>query len=147
MKRECCRHPRASRGFAALIEIIIVMALILGGVVLYMNMMKGSKKASDDMDHAFNGTGTTTAPVPGVYEPQSIPGRAIRKAEAVQCQENLRELRMMIEAAKTENEGKYPPNLESIQGSIKFRECPISHQMYTYNPETGELKCPYHTDY
>lgn len=84
MKRECRHHPRASRGFGSLIEIMIVAVLILGGTLLYMGMMGGPGSVRQVQQQLDNKPGT-----PGVSEPQSLPARAIQKARGDVCREIL----------------------------------------------------------
>lgn len=147
MKRACC-HPRASRGFGSLIEILIVMAIILGGTAMYMGM-SGSSGANDAMRELANEKGTKS--VPGYTEPQSIPGKAIRKAVSFECKNNLDQMRKFIMMAKDESQDNntYPARLEDIPDSIRIRECPVTHQQYTYDPATGQIKCtcPGHEEY
>jgi len=135
MKPVCCRLPRASRGFAGLIEILIVALIILGGTLLYLGMMKGTTKQVRQMDNGAPG-------MSGVSEPQSLPGKAIRKADNTVCQSNLSQLRQFIQMSQG-TDGKYPLSLESIQGTEQIRVCPVCHLPYSYDPETGQVKCQY----
>lgn len=140
MKRECCHRPFVSRGFAALIEILIVAFIIIGGMAMYMSMNRDAASLTTSIDQV----GT------GVSEPQSIPGKAVRKAVSMECQENLRQLRMMIDSDRFETEdGGYPQTLESMQGAASIDKCPVSGKPYDYNPETGQVHCttPGHEKY
>lgn len=138
MKRAHCRPPRASRGFAALIEILLVALLILGGAAMYMGMLKGTGAGQKASPQLTNGAPA----MPGVSEPQSLAGKAIQKAHGTECQSNLAQLRQFILMSQG-TDGKYPPSLGSIQGTEQIRVCPVCHQPYTYDPETGQVKCPY----
>lgn len=138
MKRECC-PPRASRGFAALIEILVVAALIVGGIVMYLNFSGGSKATSDTM-RALDNASSPNDPT----APRSIPGMAIRKARSTQCQENLRQIRMLVMTARNESEtGSVPPTLQAIPDSAQIRFCPVGKVEYEYNSASGEVQCPF----
>ena len=149
MKPVCCR-PRVSRGFAALIEIIIVAALILGGVMLYMNMNKGITQTQKDLDAVSSGKLPTTAsgsPL-AVTNPTSLAGQAIRRASSEGCESNLRQIRMLIQSYQTDH-SCFPASLTELPDSIKIRSCPVSKADYDYNPTTGEIHCtcPGHEKY
>ncbi|MHB9023634.1 MAG: hypothetical protein ACYC7E_05585 [Armatimonadota bacterium] len=136
MKQACCRHPRASRGITALIEIIIVLVIILGGMSLYFGLNRSAGTLDRELD------GGPSQSLPG--QPQSLPGKVIRRAEGVECQSNLRQLRMMVDADKDQTEeGGYPPSLQAIQGASKISQCPIGNVPYTYDPSTGKVSCAY----
>lgn len=131
MKPPCCRLPRGRRGFAALIEIIIVAALILGGLALYLSFSGGYGKMPD-----------VGGPVGD--QPASVPGRAIQKAHSMECQQDLRQLRMLINMSKGEGEsGGYPQSLEAMPEASKIRTCPVGGEPYTYDPTTGRVSCPH----
>lgn len=89
--------------------------------------------------------GATVAPssTPRTYvrQPQSIPGRAVYKARGEQCQENIRQMRMLIQMNTDENGGVFPKSLTDVPDSIKVRSCPVGGQDYVYDPATGRLYC------
>ena len=142
MKRECC-HPRASRGFAALIEILIVAALIVGGLAWYLTMSGGSSSNSEVERMLNDQPGSATRSDPTA--PRSIPGRAIRKAQGVGCDSNLNQCRMLVMTAKNDSEdgNTYPPSLSAIPETAQVRFCPVGKREYTYDPATGEVHCPF----
>lgn len=142
MKPACSHRPRASRGFAGLIELVIVAVIILAGVALYVSMNRDAARQAEDLKRD-----TTSA---GTEAPRSVPGMAIRRAKTFECQSNLRQLRMLIMTAKSENEdGAAPASLTTLAGAEEIRTCPVSGQEYTYDPATGEVKCtqPGHEKY
>ena len=117
---------------------MIVAIIIVGGMMMYFGMMNSS--GSREVQQELNSSSSTNAP--GVSQPQSLPGRAIRKARDTECQSNLNQLRQFIMMSQG-TDGKYPPSLASIQGTEQIRECPVCHQPYSYDPETGQVKCTY----
>jgi prepilin-type N-terminal cleavage/methylation domain-containing protein len=73
-------------------------------------------------------------------------------AEDVACQANLRTIRKQIYFYEKDNTS-FPAALddlkpEYLRESIRFK-CSRSHLDYTYDPNTGELSCPYppHANY
>jgi|GEM_PF-1782179 len=57
MKRACC-HPRSKPGFWALIEIVVVLAIILVGISLYFGLSGSRNRAEREL---LDPTGTTVA--------------------------------------------------------------------------------------
>jgi hypothetical protein len=166
MKQACCRPPRAKRGIIGLIEIVIVAVIILGGVLLYINMSKSALKTEKDLDSigtttttatgapAAGGANGTAAPAHGGSptadfqrvgnEPQSLPGKVLARARGEGCESNLRQLRMLIDSAKTDNaDGKAPASLDALPEAAQIKACPQSKAPYTYDPATGEVHCTY----
>lgn len=144
MKQACCRHPRAKRGEFGIVPLIIVVVLVVAGVFFYMKFAakKAQQQAQQDV-----------APPSGVaplVAPSSLPGKVLRKAESFECQNNLRQLRQLIDMAKNDNaEGKYPESLAAMPESTKISACPVSREPYTYDPATGKVSCtcPGHENY
>ncbi|HOF86805.1 MAG TPA: hypothetical protein PLZ36_01705 [Armatimonadota bacterium] len=144
MKQEWCRHPRARRGAFGFVELIIVVVIILGGVLLYINLTASADKAGQEAEQAAPAAG---APL---VAPASVPGKAVRRAVSMECQSNLRQLRMLIENAKGEGEdGGYPPALTDIKDAASLNACPVSKEAYHYDQTTGKVSCacPGHESY
>jgi len=69
---------------------------------------------------------------------KSMPAQVKDKATGVECQSNLRQLRMSIDMEKQVSDqppATLPSGLESIS------KCPISGQAYTYDARTGQVGC------
>lgn len=108
----------AYRGFA-LIEILLVIAIIALLVAGYHGL--SSRDGAEDEG------------------PQTTPGRAIQKAESVECAANLKQLRMLIEMHVIEH-GEYPRQFTpGDQGTMG--RCPVSNEAYRYDPQTGRIHC------
>jgi hypothetical protein len=79
-----------------------------------------------------------------INEPaQTLPGRVVQHALGSKCQENMRQLRMLIDTSKDETTGSYPSSLASVSGADRLSQCPVSHQPYTYDPATGQVHCTF----
>lgn len=74
-------------------------------------------------------------------------GRAatpLAKAHDTECMMNLRSARQAIAAYRVSDDEKYPASLTELRELPKeCRECVVSHMPYTYNPQTGEVHCPF----
>lgn len=126
---------RVKRGFG-IVEVIIVLVVILCGVLLYVTISNGAKKAQQEAVQDV-----TKQPGEG---PHSVLGKAYQKGVSPACQENLRQLRMMIDMAKQDDaDGKYPESLSAISGAAQISSCPIAKEPYTYDPATGKVSCTY----
>ncbi len=121
MNKNDRRLAAFSKGFA-LVELLVVMVVLVGLAALYFGMRgKGEK-----MEPRFEGEAQTTL------------GKAVQKGESVECQNNLRQLRLMIQMEAME--GSNPAQLDANWG-VSLR-CPVSGYEYRYNPETGQVWCP-----
>jgi len=121
VNRSGCRRAALSKGFG-LVELLIVMVVIVGLAALYFGMRGKEKQA----EPKFEGEAQTTL------------GKALQKSESVECQNNLRQLRLMIQMKAME--GSNPPQLDPEWG-IALR-CPVSSYPYGYDPQTGQVWCP-----
>lgn len=108
-----------ARGFAlvGLLLVIVIIGLTLGA---YFGL---GHKQTDSED----GRATTT------------PGRAIEKAKSVECANNLRQLRMLIQTEMTVD-SDYPKKLNAENGGA-LTHCPVSGKPYSYDPRTGRVWC------
>ncbi len=121
MNKSDCRRATLSKGFA-LVELLVVMVVLVGLAALYFGMRgKGEK-----VEPQFEGEAQTTL------------GKAVQKGESVECQNNLRQLRLMIQMDAME--GSNPAQLDPKWG-IPLR-CPVSGYLYKYDPQTGRVWCP-----
>ena len=70
---------------------------------------------------------------------KSIPKQAVEKAQGVDCQSMLQQVRASIQMATMDNEDKPPPSIPPDMQN--YAKCPVSGQPYTYDPQTGTVKC------
>ena len=69
----------------------------------------------------------------------------LAKAHDTECLYNVRSVRQSIEAFRAgDSEGKNPQSLSELKELPKgFTKCPVGHVDYVYDPQTGEVHCPY----
>jgi len=106
---------RGHRG-ALLIELIIVVVIIALLAAAYLGLMRRS---------------------PGGKGEKPTPKEAMDKARGVECANNLRQLRALIQMKVAEDE-RYPAALDSSSGMAR---CPVSGQAYRYDPRSGRVWC------
>ncbi len=119
----------SKNGFT-LISLLVVLALI-GLLAVSLYGLGGKKDAGTS--NGANG------------ESQSIPARAIDKAEDVTCQSNLRQLRQGV-SMYTMSGDPAPSSLADLKMDSITR-CPISGKPYRYDPQTGKVWCETHPQY
>ena len=76
---------------------------------------------------------------PGLENAQSIPGKALAKAESVSCQNNLQQLRSSIRM-DTDSNGQPPAGI-GTGAMAAVSKCPITGNSYSYDPQTGKVWC------
>jgi prepilin-type N-terminal cleavage/methylation domain-containing protein len=104
------------RGFA-LVELLVVVIIILLLTLAYFGYVGHNKSA-------------------GKQEKTTM-GQAIDKGHSVECMNDLNQLRQALQMRYQEDE-KYPATLDGLGVPTK---CPVSGQPYTYDPQTGTVKC------
>lgn len=122
------------RSGASLIGLVISVAVILILMLLVL--------------HGIGGKGGEGL-VPGSKElnrqpGESIPQAAANRAKGVQCQSNLRQIRLALQMALQGEEGRPPASLAdlSAQGvTPDITRCPVSGQPYSYDPASGKVWC------
>lgn len=112
-------RPVRHRGMmlVELLLVVVIIALVAGA---YYGL--GRKSSQEE-----EGRATTT------------PGQAIEAAKAAECANNLRQLRMLMQAEQT-IEGDNPRKFNPEQGG-SLTHCPVSGKAYQYDPSTGRIWC------
>jgi hypothetical protein len=139
MKPVCCRPRRTERAWA--------FALLLALLALSCLVLTSCKKQADESPDTAVVDRTEGGYAPGQIRPepaQSVPGKAVQRAIGHKCQENLRQVRMLIMSAKMDSEdGTHPASLTALPEAARISSCPLGHEAYTYDPATGEVHCPH----
>lgn len=128
---------RRGTGFI-LIELLIVVAIIAMMAGVYFAWY--NPKHARELKKSIEG-GPEDVPVGA----DTVLGQAIKKAESVECMNNLNQLRQSIQMYAGDN-GSYPPSLDPLNLPSMIR-CPVTGAAYTYDPQTGTVKCPSHPKY
>jgi hypothetical protein len=76
---------------------------------------------------------------PGLENASSIPGKALAKAETVDCKNNLQQLRSSIQMDV--DQGQQPPASIGQGPMASVSKCPITGKTYGYDPQTGKVWC------
>jgi hypothetical protein len=145
--KQLCSLRRAN--FVKLFFYILAMAII----PFILASCFGKQQAAAPAETSSNVDRTEAGGAAGqiTSEPaQSIPGRAVQKAISEKCKENIRQIRLSIFADKDSNGGQYPATLgDAVKGGGYATSCPIGHEQYSYDSETGKVNCPHpgHEDY
>jgi len=116
-------RQRASRSRAfGLVEILVVMVILVALAAFLYPKIVGNRRTAD---------GKAATP--------------LAKAHDTERMSNIRSVRQCIAAFKAgDSEEKNPTELTAMRELSKdLRECPVSHMAYQYNPQTGEVHCPY----
>lgn len=81
----------------------------------------------------------------------TVVGQSFARAKDDVCMNNLRQIRLAIEVAKSADpDGTLPATLEEVRGlGPDMKACPIDKVAYEYDPATGTVKCnhPGHKKY
>ena len=121
------QQARRNAGGFALIEILVVMALIVilaGGLYSLYGGKGGSKKGE-------------------AKTPLSV-------AHDSECLQNLGSVRQCIKAEEATDDEKHPDSLTAVKSiPTELRACPVGKEPYAYDPATGQVHCvhPGHESY
>lgn len=118
---------RNNRGQWAIIEIVVVMAIIVVAAWYFYPKYIGE---------------------PGQGIQNGGPATPKERAESVECQSNLTQVRAAINMYQQSNE-QYPASLADMSEVNSISKCPISEVPYSYDPGTGRVWCttPGHEQY
>lgn len=119
------------RGGFTIIATLITVAIICILMVVMMQGMGDSVPAARP-----DGRGKT------------IPGAAKAQAEDQVCLSNLSQVRQGIQIAMVGTDTP-PPTIEDARIGQQFYSCPLGHEPYKYDPQTGRVQCvhPGHENY
>lgn len=121
------RTDNSERGQASLIGLLVVA--VLGVFLVWFFVMRPhparpGEKGLEDLS-------------------KTTMGQAIQEGHAVDCQNNLSQIRQAMQMWHT-SEDRNPTTLSALSAdgvtpSILF--CPVSHRPYSYDPRTGRVWC------
>ncbi len=112
---------RRAQTLVATLIVIVIIAML---AVVLMNGSLGPGKSSRK-----DGLGTT------------IPGAVKLAARDDVCRSNLGQTRMGIQIARSNADDTPPATLDEIRIGKDFLQCPIGKEPYSYDPQTGDVKC------
>jgi hypothetical protein len=112
----------------SLVGLLVAAAIVL---LLMVVVMKGTNTfaVNGGVSQRKDGLGKT------------VPGMAFAATRDDVCRMHLHDLRMAIDLQHQTNDEAFPATLEDTKQGSEFYSCPIGHEPYNYNPETGEVKC------
>lgn len=111
---------RNRRDAWSLVEILVVLALLL---ILAIWLLP-----------KYTGRGTEPS-----GQPRKTPENA---ALAVQCRNNLQQIRLAIRMARPTGEEPLPTSLQELRLPTEMLYCSVSRQPYWYDSHTGRVQCP-----
>mgnify|MGYP001128634329 CR=1 FL=1 len=116
---------RNNRGqIFTIIEILVVVAILVAAGLYIANKYVG-------------GQNDKVSGVSGTSDPKN-------RALAVECMNNLNQIRLAIDMYRQSNEeGRFPASLKEIESSVGegMLKCPVSGVPYSYDPNTGRVWC------
>jgi len=130
-----------NRGSWSLIALLVVAAIIIIAAAFYF------------------GQGGTTGPVTvkkdsklldSKSKKETVFGQSLDTAKAADCSERLRQITMGIRSWKaSEGTEANPKSLRDLGLGVgaDYFKCPVSGKDYTYDPATGVVKCPTHSNF
>jgi type II secretory pathway pseudopilin PulG len=111
-------HETRGMALISMIISLLIMALL---IYVALTLYSGGKD---------NATETITVP--------------IERGRAVQCLAQIRKVETAIQMYLAEN-GRYPSSLNEVDDLTKEDfYCPVTNNLYNYNPRTGKITCPDH---
>ncbi|MHB8996815.1 MAG: hypothetical protein ACYC63_16320 [Armatimonadota bacterium] len=111
---------------------------ILGAVALLIVTLTGGCKGKAETKPESVPFSQQTSH-PGLENASSVPGRALAKAETVECQNNLQQLRASIRMDV--DQGQQPPSSIGQGPMASVSKCPITGKIYEYDSQTGKVWC------
>lgn len=129
------------RGSLGLIALLVTVLIIVVAAAVYFGGSGGTGLTTVKKDSTLLDSKSTK---------QTVVGQAIDTGKAADCRERLNQIRTGIATFKTTGtDDRNPPTLKDIGLGVRpdYFACPVSKQPYTYDPATGTVKCPTHTQF
>ncbi|MBS1717011.1 MAG: hypothetical protein JSS72_04700 [Armatimonadetes bacterium] len=122
---------RKRGGFALLI--------LLAAVVIILIIMVVQERGT------ATSVAPTSAPPPSARpdgQGTTVMGGAMVSAKDEVCKSNLNQLRQIISVARTSSD-EPPRDLGEMRAPASIMSCPVGHEPYVYDPQTGRVYCPH----
>ena len=74
---------------------------------------------------------------------RTVMGQAELAAKDTVCRTYLGELRASLIIAQSNNEEKFPEQLQDTKLGQEFYKCPLGGEKYVYDPTNGKVACPH----
>lgn len=119
---------RTIRG-SSLVGTLVAVALLIGLVLFFLFRgygMAGNGELSERKDHVG----------------ETIVGRSLARAKDEKCMEQIRQVRQALEILNPTGDEPVSDLSETRLGK-SFLECPIGHEAYQYDTQTGKVRCPH----
>lgn len=113
------------------------LMLLAAAALLMVTLSTGCKGKSEQKTESVPFSQQTSHP--GLENASSIPGKALAKAETVDCKNNLQQLRASIQMDV--DQGQQPPASLGAGPMASVSKCPITGNTYNYDPQTGKVWC------
>lgn len=119
---------RSNRGFS-LVEIIVVLAILA--------LLVGA--------FATGGFGMFSTKVAGRADGKgnTLVGRVKYSAKDVECRSNLNQVRQAVMIFRSTNDDLPPEDITYTRLGQDFYKCPVGGEPFTYEPQSGDVKCPH----
>lgn len=122
-----------NKGFS-LIGILIITVLVVGGCMYFgYNMFSNQPKPDTMVDYSNS-------------QKKTVYGQSMDAAKAVECQTNLGNIRNGINMF-LQSEERSPSSLNDLNYSSSMFMCPMTKELYIYDPQTCAVRCPSHPEY
>lgn len=112
----------------SLVGTLVAVALLIGLVLFFL--FRGFGMAGNEMSERKDHVGET------------IVGRGLARAKDEKCMEQVRQVRQSLEILNPTGD-EPPQSLSETKLGPSFLSCPIGHEPYEYDPQTGKVKCPH----
>jgi hypothetical protein len=76
---------------------------------------------------------------------EAVPGVSpVQRAKSVECLAQIRKLELQVQLHSVQS-GRYPESLGMLEGlSESDLHCPVTHNYYLYDSQSGRVSCPDH---
>ena len=128
-----------NRGSWTLIGLVVVAAIIMVWAVYYYVGSGGTATVKSDSKLLTTKSSKKTTV-----------GKAIDTGKAEVCRQQLNQIRLGIQTYKTAGdvEGN-PASLKDLDLGVSssYFQCPVTNDLYSYDPASGQVSCPIHATF